>query len=109
MRDEFEKLGDVAASVVAGIKVMNAVAEVDQFEQWRIALATGKPVAYERGAPTAGYFKCRDRNADRSLRWDAVGIWRDGDTWYCQRTGRRAPEHADEIEELFVNINSQPI
>lgn len=83
--------------------------QVDQFEAWRIALATGKPVAYERGSPTAGYFKCRDRNRDRSIRWDAVGIWKEGATWYCQRTGRRAPEGTDEIEELFVNCNSSPI
>lgn len=82
----------------------------DQFEAWRVALASGKPVAYERGAPTAGYYKLRARNKDRSLRWDAVAIWEDDGNWYCLRSGPfQAPKHADEIEEIFVSCNSSPI
>ncbi len=84
----------------------------DQFKAWREALASGKPVAYDRGAPTAGYFKSRGRNDDRSIRWDAVAIWRDEDSreWFCTRTGPYpAPTHRDDIEELFVNVNSTPI
>lgn len=89
----------------------DASPQVDQFEHWREALRTGKPVAYERGAPTAGYFKVRDRNPDRSIRWDALAIWLDDEAgWLCQRTGpRRAPIDADEIEELFSGCNSTPI
>lgn len=84
---------------------------VDQFSEWKMALATGKPVAYERGQPTAGYYRVRDRNQDRSIRWDAVGIWRGDDGgWLCYRTGpRMAPSESDQIEELFVNCNSTPI
>lgn len=84
----------------------------DQFADWRAALANGQPVAYTRGTPTAGYFKCRGRNDDRSIRWDAVAIWRaeDSGDWVCWRTGPFAPpNHADEIEELFANCNSTPI
>lgn len=87
-----------------------AIEPVDQFSAWRAALASGKPVAYERGSPTAGYYRVRDRNQDRSLRWDACAIWKEDGRWFCMRTGpRRAPIEADEIEELFANCNSTPI
>lgn len=84
----------------------------DQFSAWRLALATGKPVEYTRGSPTAGYFKIRQRNPDRSIRRDALAIWRaeESGDWVCWRTGPYAPpNHVDEIEELFVNSNSTPI
>jgi hypothetical protein len=89
---------------------MNAVSP-DQFQAWREALRTGKPVAYEHGQPTAGYYKTRARNADRSVRWDAVAIWKDEHLGWCaDRTGpRAAPMLAEEIEELFVGCNSTPI
>lgn len=82
---------------------------VDQFEAWREALRTGKPVAYERGQPTAGYFKRRGRNDDRSVRFDAVAIWRDGAKWDCEVSAGYAPRTPDEIEEMFVGCNSSPI
>lgn len=91
---------------------MNELAKfepIDQFSAWRVALATGKPVAYERGAPTAGYFKRRARNEDRSIRWDAIAIWSEDGEWCCLTSAGYAPTQADEIEELFVNINSTPI
>jgi hypothetical protein len=90
---------------------MNAQTEiVDQFDAWREALRTGKPVAYERGSPTSGYFKVRGRNTDRSIRWDAVAIWKTDGEWFCQRPGPiGAPIHADSIEELFADCNSTPI
>ena len=90
---------------------MNAQTEiVDQLDAWREALRTGKPVAYERGSPTAGYFKTRARNTDRSIRWDAVAIWQSDGEWCCARTGPiGAPIHADAIEELFAGCNSTPI
>lgn len=84
----------------------------DQFSAWRLALATGKPVEYTRGSPTAGYFKARGRNPDRSIRWDALAIWRaeESGDWICWRTGPYPPpSHVDEIEELFVTCNSTPI
>jgi hypothetical protein len=88
------------------------ITQPDQFEEWRRALASGKPVAYERGQPRAGYYRLRARNFDRSIRWDALAIWRDEDSleWYATRTGPYpAPTGADAIEELFVNANSTPI
>lgn len=82
----------------------------DQFSAWRTALETGKPVEYTKGSPTAGYYRLRARNKDRSLRWDALAVWEDDGNWYCLRSGPfAAPKHADEIEELFVSCNSSPI
>lgn len=87
---------------------MNATA--DQFEFWRAALESGSKVEYEKGFPRAGYYRIRDRNDDRSIRWDAVAIWYDDDGLNCWRTGPRpAPTDADAIEELFVSCNSSPI
>lgn len=100
------------AKVIGPYEAAPTIEPTDQFAAWREALATGKPVAYERGQPTAGYYKVRDRNQDRSIRWDAVAIWRDEETdeWVCMRTGpRRAPTHADEIEELCASCTSTPI
>ena len=86
-----------------------AAEPVDQFSAWREALRTGKPVAYERGQPTAGYYKRRSRNQDRSIRWDVVAIWQDAGEWICAVSGGYAPRNADEIEELFANVNATPI
>ena len=82
---------------------------MDQFQAWREALANGKTVEYTKGSPTAGYFKRRARNEDRSLRFDAVGIWFEDGEWFCQASAGYTPRKADEIEELFVNCNSSPI
>jgi len=81
----------------------------DQFAHWREALDAGKPVEFVKGAPRAGYYRVRDRGQDRAIRWDAVAIWYDDDGLNCARTGRPAPTHADEIEELFAQCNSSPI
>ncbi len=88
---------------------MNAIVEVDQFSAWREALRTGKPVEYTKGQPTAGYYKRRARNTDRSIRWDAVGIWKQDDEWRCYANAGFVPTYLDEIEELFVSVNSTPI
>ena len=83
---------------------------VDQYAAWRNALATNTPVPYEKGNPASGFYRVRARNKDRSIRFDAVAIWRDQDGVQCARTGPfPAPTHLDEIEELFVNCNSSPI
>ncbi len=83
---------------------------VDQYAAWRNALATNTPVPYEMGNPASGFYRVRARNKDRSIRFDAVAIWRDQDGVQCARTGPfPAPTHLDEIEELFVNCNSSPI
>ena len=82
---------------------------IDQFSEWRKALATGERVDYTRGSPTAGYYKRRARNKDRSIRLDAVAIWTDAGEWLCHVTGGYAPTKADEIEELFVSCNGNPI
>ena len=83
--------------------------EMDQFSQWREAITNGKPVEYTKGSPTAGYFKRRARNEDRSIRFDAVTIWQEDGEWFCQASAGYTPTKADEIEELFVNCNSSPI
>ena len=82
---------------------------MDQFSQWREAIANGKRVEYTKGSPTAGYFKRRARNEDRSIRFDAVAIWQEDGEWFCQASAGYTPTKADEIEELFVNCNSSPI
>ena len=84
---------------------------IDQFAAWRTALETGKPVEYTKGRPSSGYFKRKARNKDRSIRYDAVAIWRDEviGEWCCQTSDGYSPTHADEIEELFVSCNSSPI
>jgi len=82
---------------------------MDQFSQWREAITNGKPVEYTKGSPTAGYFKRRARNEDRSIRFDAVTIWQEDGEWFCQASAGYTPTKADEIEELFVNCNSSPI
>jgi hypothetical protein len=82
---------------------------MDQFSQWREAIANGKPVEYTKGSPTAGYFKRRARNEDRSIRFDAVAIWQEDGEWFCQASAGYTTTKADEIEELFVNCNSHPI
>jgi hypothetical protein len=87
--------------------------EVDQFSAWREALATGKPVAYERGAPTAGCYKRMRRVSatDRTKIYDVIGIWFEDGEWTCRGSGGFIPRDGDtdEIEGLFVSINSQPI
>jgi len=82
---------------------------MDQFSQWREAITNGKPVEYTKGSPTAGYFKRRARNEDRSIRFDAVTIWQEDGEWFCQASAGYTPTKADEIEKLFVNCNSSPI
>ena len=82
----------------------------DQYHDWRNALATKGPVAFVAGKPCAGFYRVRDRNADRSIRWDAVAIWYDDNGARCKRTGPRlSPTHLDEIDALFASCNSAPI
>jgi hypothetical protein len=92
---------DVAADVAA---------QPDQYHDWRTALATNSRVPFETGNPKAGFYRVRDRNTDRSIRWDAVAIWYDDDGIQCARTGpRSAPAGSDEIEALFAQCNADPI
>lgn len=82
----------------------------DLYHDWRHALETKSPVAFVAGKPAAGFYRVRDRDEDRSIRWDAVAIWYDDDGVHCSRTGPRpAPTHPDEIEALFAMCNSAPI
>ena len=89
---------------------MNTHVQIDQYAAWRHALKTNTPVPFEPGNPASGFYKVRDRNPDRSIRWDVVAVWRDDDGLQCSRTGPRpAPTHFDEIEALFAICNSTPI
>ena len=60
---------------------------IDQYQKWREALATNSTVLYELGNPASGFYRVRARNKDRSIRHDAVAIWRDQDGIQCARTG----------------------
>lgn len=82
----------------------------DQFSHWATALREGRGVDTEPGNPRSGFYKTRDRNQDRSVRFDAVAIWREPDgELCCARTGRQAPTHADEIDTLFSYCAATPI
>ncbi len=82
----------------------------DLYHDWRNALATRTPVEFVAGKPEAGFYRVRDRNADRSPRWDAVAVWYEDGEARCSRTGPRpAPTHLDEIDALFASCNSAPI
>jgi len=89
---------------------MNAQTEiVDQFDAWRRAHATGTRVEWDGKTPSAGYYRRSRRAQDRSLVYDAVGIWFEFDEWQCVVTGGFRPTHSDEIVELFAGCNSTPI
>ena len=109
MEDNFEQLGAIASGIVAGLKPTRA-AEPNEWFWWEQALASGNPAETEVGNPRSGFWRVRDRNADRSLRWDAVAIWREDGEVYCSRTGPRvAPEGIDAIDELFGYCAAHPI
>jgi hypothetical protein len=109
IEDNFQQLGDIAAGIVAGLKPTRADVPSEWF-WWERALESGKPAETEVGNPRSGFWRVRDRNADRSLRWDAVAIWREDGEVYCSRTGPRpAPEGIDAIDELFAYCAANPI
>lgn len=83
----------------------------DQFSFWAAALRDGRGVETAPGNPRSGFYRLRDRNSDRSVRFDAVAIWRDeaDGELCCARTGRPAPIHADEIDTLFSYCAATPI
>lgn len=82
----------------------------DQFSFWAAALREGRRVETQPGNPRSGFYKIRDRNPDRSVRFDCVAIWREPDgELCCTRTGRPAPTHADEIDTLFSYCAATPI
>ena len=109
MQDNFQHLGAIAAGIVAGLEPTRA-AEPNEWFWWEQALASGNPAETEVGNPRSGFWRVRDRNADRSLRWDAVAIWREDGEVYCSRTGPRvAPEGIDAIDELFGYCAANPI
>jgi hypothetical protein len=73
---------------------MNAIAQVDQYQRWRDALAQNRGVETERGNPRSGYYRVKN---------EAIAFWRDDDgVLSCWRSGTfPAPTDPDLIDELF--------
>jgi len=82
----------------------------DQYHDWRRAVETKSPVPFVKGSPCEGFYRVRARDNDRSIRWDAVAIWRDANGLQCYRSEPGfTPTDPDQIEELYASCNSTPV
>lgn len=88
----------------------------DDFQAWRDALATGQPIAYEKGNPCSGFYRRRysNRRENLAVHWQAVAIWRQptpgGGSSVCAMAGSRLlVDDIDAVDELFATCAKHPI
>lgn len=86
----------------------------DGFEFWRNQLAGKNPETRLPKQPEAGYYRAKRGDAAyrqalkdgtaHGVGWNAVAIWKDGETWCCTKQYGADPQHEDEICELFASV-----